>query len=205
MTHLSTTHAASTVRQIYFVLSMMMKFAIRDGRLSRNPCDAIQLPGIVRKRRNYLTHVQVHRLAAECDDYGDLVLFLAYTGLRWGEMAGLKVERVDLGRRRVEISEAVTTPRGQVIWSTPKTHGSRSVPFPEFLVERIALRCRGRGPDARVFAGPAGRLIRIENFRRRQFTPALEVCQEADPSFPTITIHDLGTPPQASLSRPGRT
>ena len=191
VTRLASDHAPSTVRQIYFVFSMMMKFAIRDGRVSRNPCEAVQLPRIVRKRRSYLTHMQVHRLAAECGEYGDLVLFLAYTGLRWGEMTGLKIGRVDFARRRVEISEAVTVASGRIVWSTPKSGHSRSVPFPEFLVDRVAERCRGRGPDELVFEGPAGGLLRSGNFRRRQFEVGIATCQETDPSFPRITIHDL--------------
>jgi integrase len=34
--------------------------------------------------------------------------FLSYTGLRWGEMAALRVGRLDLMRRRAEIVESVT-------------------------------------------------------------------------------------------------
>ena len=37
-------------------------------------------------------------LSKECGEQGDVVLFLAYTGLRWGEMAGLTIERVDFAR-----------------------------------------------------------------------------------------------------------
>ena len=38
VTKLTKTLAASTVRQIYLVLAGLAKYAVRDGRLSRNPC-----------------------------------------------------------------------------------------------------------------------------------------------------------------------
>src|SRR5579875_420333 len=55
--------APSTVRQIHLVLYGVMKFAVRDGRLSRNPCDDIRLPRIVKRRHGYLDDKQVERLA----------------------------------------------------------------------------------------------------------------------------------------------
>ncbi len=117
----------------------------------------IHLPRVTRKTRGYLTHEQVRDLAAGCgDEYADLVLFLAYTGLRWGDMAALKVGRIDMLRRRIDVSEGVTAPRGQLVWSTPKSHASPSVPFPAFLATAIAKRCEGRKKDELVFVGPDG-------------------------------------------------
>lgn len=191
VTSLSATKAPSTVRQIYLVLAGVMKYAVRDGRLSRNPCDDIQLPRIVKRRRGYLSHGQVRDLAAECGEYGDIVLFLAYTGLRWGEMAALKVGRVDMLRRRIDVAEAVSPARGQLVWSTPKSHSSRSVPFPDFLSAPLSRRCAGRMRDELVFVGPDGGVLRSGNFRRRQFAEAVARMKERDPGFPHMAPHDL--------------
>ncbi len=188
---LSTTRAPSTVKQIYLVLAGMMKYAVRDGRLSRNPCDGVQLPRLVKDRRGYLTHAQVQALARECGEYGDIVLFLAYTGVRWGEMAALKVGRLDMLRRRAEIAEAVSPARGQLVWSTPKSHSSRSVPFPDFLSEPLAARCAGRKRDDLVFVGPDGGVLRSGNFNRRQFARGVAHMKSVDPTFPNMTPHDL--------------
>ena len=75
---------ASTVRQIYLVLAGVLKFAVRDGRLPKNPAEGVQLPRLKKRPHGYLTHAQVHLLAKEAGSWGDLVLVLAYTGLRWG-------------------------------------------------------------------------------------------------------------------------
>jgi integrase len=191
VTELSLTLAPSTVRQIYLVLAGLMKFAVRDGRLSRNPAEGVRLPRVRKKGRGYLSHEQVRILAAGCGEYADIVLFLAYTGLRWGEMAALKVGRLDMLRRRLEVAEAVSAPRGELVWSTPKSHSSRSVPFPEFLAAPLARRCEGRRRDELVFVGPDGGVLRSGNFRRRQFATAVAACQAADADFPTVTPHDL--------------
>lgn len=191
VTKLTKTLAASTVRQIYLVLAGLAKYAVRDGRLSRNPCEGVQLPRVVKKHRGYLSHAQVRQLADGCEEYGDVVLFLAYTGLRWGEMAALKVGRLDMLRRRIEVAEAVSAPRGELVWSTPKSHSSRSVPFPEFLAAPLARRCEGKRRDELVFVGPDGGVLRSGNFRRRQFATAVKACQGADLDFPDMSPHDL--------------
>jgi integrase len=191
VTQLSKSLAPSTVRQIYLVLAGLMKYAVRDGRLPRNPCEGIQLPRVVKKNRGYLTHAQVRKLASGCGDYSDVVLFLAYTGLRWGEMAALKVGRLDMLRRRIDVAEAVAPVRGELIWSTPKSHSSRSVPFPQFLAESLARRCEGKKKDELVFLGPDGGVLRSGNFRRRQFANAVAAAQETDADFPAMSPHDL--------------
>jgi integrase len=42
---------------------------------------------------------EVAALATVCGDQGDVVLILAYTGLRFGELTGLNTEDVDLDAR----------------------------------------------------------------------------------------------------------
>jgi len=188
---LSTRLGPSSTRQTYLVLSGVLKFAVRDGRLVRNPCDDIRLPRIVRKSRGYLTHEQVAALAKASEPYGDVIQLLAYSGLRWGEMAGLKVSRVDLNRRRLDIVEAVTEPRGAVTWGTPKTHERRSVPFPEFLTPSLEARMKGKHPDDVVFVGADGGVLRNSNFRSRYFNKAVIAVMADDEDFPHVTPHDL--------------
>jgi integrase len=51
----------------------------------------------------------VHQVAALADAipprFRALVLVAAYTGLRWGELAGLRVRRVDLLHRQITVAE----------------------------------------------------------------------------------------------------
>nr|WP_245570884.1 site-specific integrase [Glaciibacter superstes] len=188
---LTKTLAPSTVRQILLALSGVLKYSIRDGRLLSNASDDIRLPRIKRERRGYLDHDQAFELARACGGYEDVILFLAYTGLRWGEMAALRVNCIDLPRRRVEVREAVAETRGQLVWGTPKSHERRSVPFPDFLVKPLQARSGGKQGEDLVFTTHEGAVLRGGNFRNRKFDPALKAVQAMEPDFPKITPHDL--------------
>ena len=63
---------------------------------------------------------------------GLVIRLLAYTGLRWGELAALSVGSVDTLRRRLKITRAVAEADGRLDWKSPKDHERRSVPFPVF-------------------------------------------------------------------------
>ncbi|MGN6445717.1 tyrosine-type recombinase/integrase [Amnibacterium sp.] len=181
----------SATRQTFLALRMMLGYAVRSRRLSRNVCDGVELPKLVQVERAYLSHAQVAQLAAAVGSDGDIVRFLAYTGLRWGEMAALKVGRVDFARRRLEVAEAVSDPRGVLVWSTPKTHERRTVAFPALLVPLLQARCAGKGRDALVFAGADGGVLRNGNWRQRFFDPAVRRVIAEDPAFPKVTPHGL--------------
>jgi integrase len=74
-----------------------------------------------------LSHQQVQELADGCGpEYRLMVLFLAYTGLRWGEMAALRVHRIDFLRRRVLVAESVTPVAGRMTFGPQRaTSGVR--------------------------------------------------------------------------------
>ncbi len=145
-------HEPATVRKVHRVLSLVLDPAVRDGRLVRDPAAAIELPRIDGWERRYLTHRHVDHLARACaqptevsehrryserlnDTCRLVVLFLAYTGVRFGEMAAFRVGRLDLARRRAVIGESVTTVHGSgQVWGTPKGGTRREVPIPAFLV-----------------------------------------------------------------------
>lgn len=192
VTRLARTAEPATVRKIHRVLSLILTLAVKDGRLIRNPAADINLPRPQSVEQRYLTHEQVHDLARaaarptspskhrrlderECDQYRLIVLFLAYTGVRFGEMAALRVRRIDFLRRRATIAESVTLVGSQQVWGTPKGYDKREVPIPRFLVDQLAEHVRGKAPDDLVFAGVrGGGALRNHIFRRAGFDRAAE-------------------------------
>lgn len=195
-----------TIENAFGLLRQVLGAAVEDSRIPRNPCEGVKLPKRQHADRGYLTHAQVLALADAVERDGIVVRFLAYTGLRWGEMAALRVQDFDMLRRRVNVSRSVTE-SGGLVWSTPKSHERRSVPFPAALADDLAKAMIGKDRDALVFTDMRGGVLRNSNWRSRVFSTAVEICQrEANAQrskelaatgeavtaqFPVVTPHDL--------------
>lgn len=84
----------------YVALQKVMKHALWDRQISFNPCAGIDLPksqALDDGEPPALTIAQVEASAKELAlfrPYDVLVRFMAYTGLRAGEVAGLRVRDV---------------------------------------------------------------------------------------------------------------
>ncbi|CCG02160.1 tyrosine-type recombinase/integrase [Blastococcus saxobsidens] len=168
--------SASTVRHAHRVLSLILGLAVRDGRLARNPAVGVPLPRRVRGEQIFLTYAQVDDLAAAAGRDRLAILFLAYTGVRYGEMAALRVRNLNLLRRRALIAEAVADVNGRAVFGTPKTHQRRQVPIPRFLAEELAVHVADKLPGDFVFAAEKGGLLHLRNFRRMSFDPAVRAA-----------------------------
>jgi integrase len=179
--------APASIRKVHRVLSMVLAYAVSDGRLAVNPAAGVSLPRVQAAEKRFLNHRQVHELADACGkEYRLLVLFLAYTGLRWGEMAALRVGRVDFLRRRVLVSESVTPVKGVMTFGPTKGHERREVPLPRFLVGELAVHVAGRSPDELLFTGERGAVMRSQTFQRAALTRTAEAL-----NIPGFHPHEL--------------
>ncbi len=116
---------------------------------------------------------QVDELADAAGNYRPAIMFLAYTGVRFGELSALRVRRLDLLRRRAAIVEAVAEVHGRATFGTPKSHQVRTVPIPRFLIEELSVLVAAKQPDDFVFTARKGGLLRLQNFRHAIFDPAV--------------------------------
>ena len=164
--------SGSTVRQAHRVFSLLLETAFRSKRLSSNPAIGVKLPRAGKPEKTFLTHEQVTALADAAGEWRTVILVLAFCGLRWGELAALRVGRVDTMRRRISVAESVTEPDGKLVWGDPKNHQRRSVPIPKFLVEELDVLKAGKGPKDLMFTGARGGVLRNGNFRRDIFNAA---------------------------------
>jgi len=99
-------------------------------------------------------------------------------GLRWSEVVGLRVCRLDFLRRTLTVAETLAEGEGWLVSAEPKTKASRrtlGVPSSvmDMLAEHLGRRARP-DPDELVFVGPEGQPLRATNFRRRIWAPAVE-------------------------------
>jgi integrase len=137
-------------------------------------------------------------LVETCRAQGDVVLLLAYTGMRFGELVGFRVEDVDLKARRIRVRRSTTQVGGKLIEGDPKSSaGRRSIPVPQRLVPILRDRVSGRPPGAPAITSPNGALLGLENWKRSTKWRASIVAINR----PKMRVHDLRHT-YASLARP---
>ena len=123
---------------------------------------------------------------SEMSENGLIIELLSYAGLRAGELFGLQVRRVNLQRCRLDVAAAVVEVNGVVEVGEPKTHQVRSVPIDESFVPLLRDQMAGKSPTDYVFSSRTGGPIRLRNWTRRVFAPAVELAGLGD-----VTVHDL--------------
>lgn len=155
--------APSTVHRIVHLLSSMLKAAVPDV-LRSNPCQYVVLPKIIKKAPRYFSDDELDAIAEHMPAPLDtMVLLEGWTGLRWGEAAGLHGTQVNWFRNSVTVADVLTHRRG--IRDHPKSEESqREVPVPESVMARMRALMAGRDPSGPVFAGPDGEPLSYQAF-----------------------------------------
>jgi hypothetical protein len=106
------------------------------------------------------------------------VLAVAYSGLRWGEMAALTADRVDVSRRCITVDRQVVETRHELSLGPPKNRRRRTTMYPARtpsgidLAHMVERRLAEVGSEALVFPSPRGCWPRRSNYRRNTFEPA---------------------------------
>lgn len=178
----------ATAEKALRTLSAVLGAAV-DARLIRdNPCRGVRPPRAAsRHEPRFLTPAEVEALAACVEaPYDLLVRFAAYTGLRWGEVAALRVADVDPLRGTVRVARSLE--RGGAEKDT-KTHGRRVVHLEAALGRELAAHVGAGqlGPTDHLWTAAQGGPINYTNFRRRVWRPAV-LASGLDPA---LRFHDL--------------
>lgn len=168
---------AGTIKNVVNTMKAVMSSAVEGGAIKVNPCTGVRLPRPSREEMLFLTASQVLDLAdAIGSNHRTLILFAAYTGLRAGEIAALRWNRVDLRRGTADVVESYTEVHGALVLGATKTYAHRTVRLPRFLTELLGEQRALTGPDGYVFRDSRGGPMRHSNFYRRSFRPSVEVA-----------------------------
>ena len=121
--------SAKTVRNVHGTLRKAIQDGVRGRVLSWNPATAVDLPRWVRPDLDAYDGDEIGRLLSYVQAKGDPVTFalvrlLFATGMRRGEVLGLRWRDVDFVERTVRVRETRTVVAGRVILGTPKTRSS---------------------------------------------------------------------------------
>jgi integrase len=108
--------SAIRARDAYRVLRLVLAAGVDGGMLVVNPAVGVRLPRVAPVEMHFLTAAEVERLAqAIRPPYGVLVDMAAYSGMRAGELAALKVGRLDLLGGRAEVIASITEVAGRLV------------------------------------------------------------------------------------------
>jgi integrase len=133
----------NTVAKAYRLLARIMDTAVEAGLLVRNPCS---VKGAATERAIEMRVATVAQVAALAEAihprFRALILVAAYAGLRWGELVGLRVKRVDLLHGRITVAEQATEIDGHFTWGATQDRGRPTHRHPA----SGGGRCPGRAP-----------------------------------------------------------
>ena len=97
---------------------------------------------------------------------------------------------IDWLPRHVNLHRNVTEVRGKMIEGSLKSNKNRVVVLPPFIVEAIAVTAEGKGREDLLWPNPSGGYQHPPR-EGAWLSKAVGGCQQADPTFPRITAHDL--------------
>ncbi|HBC30481.1 MAG TPA: hypothetical protein DC024_04445 [Clostridiales bacterium] len=200
--NISKTLKASTVRQIYAVLSSTFNKAIDWKIIKENPCRNITLPKI--ENKNYselLSTEEISKLMEVIENEPELYKIIfsiaLYCGLRQGEILGLTVADIDLENGYIDVNKQYVShyKKGKVYHeiAMPKTENSiRKVYMPsavskmldEFISNKKVLNIK---PEKQyLFINPKTQKIYDHNAVYRRFKKMTKII-----GLDNLTFHDL--------------
>jgi integrase len=152
--------AAQTVLHVHRTLAQALGHAVKNGVLFKNPADQVSPPRPGKREIAILSKAEVAtilRTALETAEGLYLpVLVGVTTGMRRGEILGLRWSDIDLKASRLRVNQSLERLGGKTTLKSPKTAGSRrTITLPALTTEALAQHRakQGRiGPSELVFS-----------------------------------------------------
>lgn len=150
--------SAKTVRNINQVISSAMDFAIDQKLITTNPTNGCALPKLEHREMKTLPAEQLASFLREAKESGvyELYYIELATGLRRGELLGLKWEDIDWEQGTIQVRRQIARIDGEVVEAPLKTKNSyRSVSIGQDAVEILKDQQRKTSSEY-VFPSPTG-------------------------------------------------
>ena len=151
--------SAKTVRNIHQIISSALKLAVEQRLIARNPADGCALPKVEHKEMKTLTADQLSAFFREAKDRGVFALYYIdlTTGLRRGELLGLKWSDIDLEKGDLRVQRQIGRIDGKIIEMPLKTKNAyRTLPLSADAISVLMQQRRKTGNSEWVFPSPTG-------------------------------------------------
>ena len=183
--------SAKTVRNINQVISSAMDFAKDQKLIAGNPTDGCALPKLEHREMKTLPVEQLTSFLREAKETGVFEMYYIElaTGLRRGELLGLKWEDIDLEQSSLRVQRQVCRIDGEIVEAPLKTKNAyRVLPLSADAVEVLREQKRKSGRSQYVFPSPTGGPISPDSV----FHMLHRVLKRA--GLPKVRFHDLRHP-----------
>jgi integrase len=159
-THLSALGLAqSTIRYAYAIINKVYDYYVLIEEIEKNPFDTVRVPMKDKVKVSHLTDEQIDNFVKEVYDTYPAgspgrtgFLIALYSGLRRGEICGLRWRDVDFEMNRLTVSSAIGMKDGGCYTKQPKNAASaRTFPMIPQLVEVLKEAYRVNNPEASDF------------------------------------------------------
>ena len=196
----------TTVTGLHKMLHLALDKAVEWGLIARNVCDAVKPPRIKRYEIQPLTPQQVQQFLVAVQGHRQEALFVLAlaTGMRRGELLGLKWQDINMATGMLQVRRTLThipvklTGKGGCAEAEPKTEKSRrSILIAPFALEKLKEHYARQQEEKRragdawkendlVFCSLVGGHLHSSHIVFYQFKKLLEKA-----GLPNIRFHDL--------------
>lgn len=179
--------SAKTVRNINQVISSALDLAVAQKIIPSNPTDACELPKVEHREMQTIPEEQLQAFLAEAKATGvyEMYYIELATGLRRGELLGLKWQDIDWKNGIIKVRRQIARMDGQIVEAPLKTKNSyRTVTISPQAIE-VLKQQRANTHDQYVFPSPNGGPISpdsVNNTLKRVLARA---------GIPKVRFHDL--------------
>ena len=151
--------ASKTVRNIHQMIGSAYNLAMEQKLVTRNPTQGCALPKVEHKEMKTLTADQLSAFFQEARDSGVYELYYLdlATGLRRGELLGLKWTDVDFQHGVLKIQRAISRQNGKVVEAPLKTKNAyRTLPLSADAIDVLKMQKCKAGNSEWAFPSPSG-------------------------------------------------
>ena len=121
--------STSSLKSIKIVLSSMLGAAVKFGLINLNPCNGVTIAKIYKKPLVIIDRKDIPGFIAEAKKsiHGDAMLLILQTGLRTGELRGLRWSDFHEAEKKLYVNSQIVISKNGPIIQTTKTGENRSI------------------------------------------------------------------------------
>lgn len=197
--------SGTTIQHYHRLISSMLNTAVEWGMLYSNPCDRTKTPKAETKEAKYIDEVQTETLMKILDNEADemhrtFIRLLLFTGMRRGEILGLRWSDVDFDKGTLNICRTLQflTDRGIFVDKTKNKSSEREIRLSKTAINdlrahrvvqleyRLSVGTYWTGTEDYIFTNPEGKPLKPDTM-----SSWFAKLMKAHPELPPITLHSL--------------